>query len=76
MTFKEYCKRSDEIRMKHDILLLADLIELYDERYKNKKEKVPIKYIYNELHDDILYTKEQEEFIISEAIKLSEKQNL
>lgn len=39
MTFKEYSKRSDEIRMKYDILLLADLIELYDERYKNKKRK-------------------------------------
>ncbi len=59
MTFMEYCKRSDEIRMKHDILLLADLIQLYDERYKNNKEKVSIKFIYNELHDYILYIKEQ-----------------
>lgn len=75
MTFKEYCKRSYEIRMKHDILLLADLIQLYNEKYKNKKEKVPIKFIYNELHDDIIYTKE-EKFIISEAIKLKNEQNL
>ena len=74
MTFKEYCKRSDEIRMKHDILLLADLIQLYDEKYKNKKKKVPIIYIYNELHDDIIYTEEQEEYIISEALKIVKKQ--
>lgn len=76
MTFKEYCKRSNEIRMKHDILLLADLIQLYNEKYKNKKEKVPIKFIYNELHDETIYSKEQEEFIISEAIKLKNEQNL
>ncbi len=76
MAFKEYCKISDEIRMKYDILLLAYLIQLYDERYKNKKEKVPIKFIFNELHDDTLYTKEQEEFIISEAIKLKNEQSL
>lgn len=76
MTFKEYCKRSNEIRMKHDILLLADLIQLYDEKYKNKNEKVSIKFIYNELHDETIYSKEQEEFIISEAIKLKNEQNL
>lgn len=69
MTLKEFMKRSDEARMKHDILLLADLIQLYEEKYKNKKEKVPIEYIFNELHDDLIYTEKEKEFIISEALK-------
>ena len=43
---------------------------------KTKKEKVSIKHIYNELHDNILYIEEQEEFIISEAIRLKNEQNL
>ena len=55
MTLKEFMKRSDEARMKHDILLLADLIQLYEEKYKNKKEKVSIEYIFNELHNDLIY---------------------
>ena len=69
MTLKEFMKRSDEARMKHDILLLADLIQLYEEKYKNKKEKVPVEYIFNELHDDLIYTEQEKEFIISEALK-------
>ena len=40
MTFKEYCKKYDEIKMKYDIIVLSE---------------------------------EQEKFIISEAEKLSEK---
>lgn len=73
MTLKEFMKRSDEARMKHDILLLADLIQLYEEKYKNKKEKVPIEYIFNELHDDLIYTEEEKEFIISEALKHNQR---
>ncbi len=69
MTLKEFMKRSDEARMKHDILLLADLIQLYEEKYKNKKEKVSIEYIFNELHNDLIYTEQEKEFIISEALK-------
>lgn len=28
---------------------------LYDEKYANKEKKVPLEYIYNELHDDFIY---------------------
>ena len=74
MTFKEFEKRYFEIRKKHDILLLADLLNLYDERYKNKKEKVSVRYIYNELHDGINYPDDIAELIISEALKLKNGQ--
>lgn len=74
MTFKEFERRYFEIRKKHDILLLADLLDLYEERYKNKQEKVPIKYIYNELHEGINYPDDIIELIISEAIKLRNRQ--
>lgn len=74
MTFKEFEKRYFEIRKKHDILLLADLLNLYDERYKSKKEKVPVRYIYNELHDGINYPDDIAELIISEALKLKNGQ--
>ena len=68
MTFKEFEKRYFEIRKKHDILLLADLLNLYDERYKRKK--VTVRYIYNEHHDGINYPDDIAELIISEALKL------
>ena len=74
MTFKEFERRYFEIRKKHDILLLADLLGLYEERYKNKQEKVPIKYIYNELHEGINYPDDIIELIISEALKLKNGQ--
>lgn len=69
MRLKEFIKRIDEVRRKYDILLLTDLIQLYEEKYKNKKEKVPIEYIFNELHDDLIYTEQEKDFIISEALK-------
>lgn len=72
MTFKEFEKRYFEIRKKHDILLLADLLNLYDERYKRKK--VPVRYIYNELHDGINYPDDIAELIISEELKLKNGQ--
>lgn len=72
MTFKEFEKRYFEIRKKHDILLLADLLNLYDERYKRKK--VTVRYIYNELHDGINYPDDIAELIISEALKLKNGQ--
>ena len=74
MTFKVFEKRYFEIRKKHDILLLADLLNLYDERYKSKKGKVPVRYIYNELHDGINYPDNEIEIIISEALKLKNEQ--
>lgn len=72
MTFKEFEKRYFEIRKKHDILLLDDLLNLYDERYKRKK--VTVRYIYNELHDGINYPDDIAELIISEELKLKNGQ--
>lgn len=69
MTLKEFMKRSIEARMKHNILLLADIIQLYVEKYKNKKEKVSIEYIFNELHNDLIYIEQEKEFITSEVLK-------
>lgn len=71
MTFKEYCKKYDEIKMKYDIIVLSELIKLYRE-YKN--EKVSSKIIYNELHDYPNYSTKQEEYIISQAESLIEEQ--
>lgn len=74
MTLSEFSNRWHEIRKKYDILILSELIELYEERCKNKKKKVPIEFIYNELHDEPIYSKEEEKFIISEAIKIKSEQ--
>ena len=48
MKFKEFCKKYDEMRMKYDIQILAELINLYKEY---GKEELTTKTIYNELHD-------------------------
>ena len=64
MTFKEFCKKYNEIRIKYDILVLSELISLYNEY---GKEKLPIKIIYNELHDCPAYSKKEEKYIISKA---------
>lgn len=45
MKLKEFIKISDKARIKYDILLLADLIQLYEEKYKNKKERFHRVYI-------------------------------
>lgn len=56
MTFKEFCKKYDDIKMKYDILVLAELINLYNEygRYKITPELV-----YTEIHDVMNYSKKQ-----------------
>lgn len=75
MTLKEFSKRYAEIRKKYDIQILAELIMLYDERYANKKNKVPVEYIYNELHDDLIYNSREKKKIISEALNIVNEQN-
>ncbi len=67
MTFKEFCKKYDEMRMKYDIQILAELIKLYKEY---GKEELTIKTIYNELHDYPNYSKKEEKYIISQAEKI------
>lgn len=65
MTFKEYCKKYRFIRFKYNILLFIDIIELYDEYYKNKKKKLDRKIIFNELCDTYNYSKSDRDNIIS-----------
>lgn len=72
MKFKEFCKRHDEIRMKYDILVLAELINLYDEY---KKDKYTSRIIFNEIHDCPNYSEKEEEYIILKAEELINKQN-
>lgn len=44
MTYKEFIRKSDNVRRKRDIILLSELLDLYDEYYKSKK-KEPIEPI-------------------------------
>lgn len=71
MTFKEFCKRYDDIKIKYDIIVLSELIKLYREY---EKEKLTIDIIYNELHDMVVYTEEQKQYIMKEAERLSREQ--
>lgn len=71
MTFKEFIKRYDDIKIKYDIIVLSELIKLYSEY---ETEKITIDIIYNELHDVIVYTEEQKHYIMKEAERLSREQ--
>ena len=44
MIFKEFCKKYDEIKMKYDIIILSELINLYKEY---GKEKTNTRIIFN-----------------------------
>ena len=68
MTYKEFIRKSDNVRRKRDIILLSELLDLYDEYYKSKK-KEPIEpiIIYNEIHDCLNYSEEVKESIIQQA---------
>lgn len=68
MTLKEFCKRYNEIKIKYDIITLSELIKLHREY---GKEKFTIENTYNELHDEIVYTEEQKQYIMKEAEKLA-----
>ncbi len=72
MTFKEFCKKYDDIKMKYDIIVLSELLKLYREY---GKEKYTLENTYNELHDEIVYTEEQKQYIMREAEKLSKEQS-
>lgn len=72
MTFKEFCKRYNNIKIKYDIIIVSELINLYTEY---GKEKFSTETILKELHDEIIYTKEQKLYIIREAEKLNKEQN-
>lgn len=76
MTYKEFIRKSDNARRKRDIILLSELLDLYDEYYKSKK-KEPIESIivYNEIHDCLNYSEEEIKTIIQQAQILRNKQN-
>lgn len=72
MTFKEFCKKYNDIKMKYDIIVLSELLKLYREY---GKEKYTLENTFNELHDEIVYTEEQKQFIMKEADRLSKEQS-
>lgn len=76
MTYKEFIRKSDNVRRKKDIILLSELLDMYDEYYKSKK-KEPIEpiIIYNEIHDCLNYSEREIEIIIQQAQILRNEQN-
>lgn len=76
MTYKEFIRKSDNARRKRDIILLSELLDLYEEYYKSKN-KEPIKpiIVYNEIHDCLNYTEEEINEIINLAQNLRKEQN-
>ena len=56
MTYKDFIKKGNNLRRKRDIILLLELLELYDEYYKiKKKESINSIYAYSEIHDCLIY---------------------
>ena len=76
MTYKEFIRKSDNARRKRDIILLSELLDLYDEYYKSKK-KEPIEpiIVYNEIHDYLNNSEEEIQIIIQQAQILRNEQN-
>lgn len=57
MTYKDFIKKGNNLRRKRDIILLLELLELYDEYYKiKKKEFINSIYAYSEIHDCLIYS--------------------
>lgn len=76
MTYKDFIKKGNNLRRKRDIILLSELLDLYDEYYKNKK-KEPINpiYVYNEIHDCLIYSDVEVQEIIKQAQILRNEQS-
>ena len=48
MTYKEFIRKSDNAYRKRDIVLLSEVLDLYDELYKNqKKEPIDPRIAFN-----------------------------
>jgi len=76
MTYKEFIRKSDNARRKRDIILLSELLDLYDELYKSqKKETIDPIIVYNEIHDCLNYSEEEIKTIIQQAQILRNEQN-
>lgn len=57
MTYKDFIKKGNNLRRKRDLILLLELLELYDEYYKiKKKESINSIYAYSEIHDCLIYS--------------------
>lgn len=57
MTYKDFIKKGNNLRRKRDVILLLELLELYDEYYKiKKKESINSIYAYSEIHDCLIYS--------------------
>lgn len=76
MTLKEFIQKSDKIRRKRDIIILAELLDLYDDYYKSKKKELinPV-YVSNEICDSLIYSEEEKEEIINLAQNLRKERN-
>ena len=76
MTYKEFIRKSDNTYRKRDIILLSELLDLYDEYYKSiKKEPIDPIIVYNEIHDCLNYSEREIEIIIKQAQILRNEQN-
>lgn len=76
MTYKEFIRKSDNAYRKRDIILLSELLDLFDEYYKSKKkEPIDPKIVFNEIHDYLTYSEEEIKTIIQQAQILRNKQN-
>lgn len=76
MTYMEFIRKSDNTRRKRDIILLSELLDLYDEYYKSiKKEPIDPIIVYNEIHDCLNYSEREIEIIIKQAQILRNEQN-
>lgn len=73
MSEEELFNKEKEIRMKYATLLLAELLNV---NYEYNNDTVAL-HSYNSLQDNINYTEEEKEKIISDAINLvKEKYNI
>ncbi len=76
MTYKRFIRKPDNARRKRGIIILSELLDLYDEYYKSiKKEPIDPIIVYNEIHDCLNYSEREIEIIIQQAQILRNEQN-
>ena len=76
MSFKELIKRTNNVRRKRDIILLSELLDIYEEYHKSHKlEPINPIHVFNELGDSLVYSEEEIKLIIQQAQMLRNEQN-
>lgn len=76
MSFKELIRKTNDVRRKRDIILLSELLDIYEEYHKSKKlEPINPIHVFNELGDSLVYSDEEMKSIIQQAQLLRNKQN-